>query len=285
MKRNTILIAFIVIFSTPLNFALAQESGSSSSVGTFEAKIKTEGVTQKTEGNNNGQNLSVGGVEGSRIDGKFFSNVEIKGDITQLSDGSLNNQNLSIGSVQGSQITGNYDNKSTKTGAIRQSISGGGSNNQQNLSVGSVQGSTVKDFQSKIKTGDLTQDVQGGSNSTQEMLIGSVNNSTVQGGTVTSDVKTKNITQISTQGGNAQSIQIGSINNSTVAKTFDSKVVVTGDITQTAGKNVKQELMLGSVSGANVGSFSSDVKVNGKIEQSATGSGGHSQSALFGSVR
>lgn len=247
MKSTIVLAGLVAVFSSYPSLASAQDAGSPTSVGDFESIVKTKGVTQKTEGENNTQDMAVGSVSGSQIGGKFFSNVEVKGDMTQTSNGSQNSQRIGLGSVENSEV-GTYTNEKTETGAVKQTISGGGSGNRQDLSVGSVQGSSVKDFKSKITTGNLTQEVNGGNNNIQEMQIGSVNNSTVQDGTFNTLVETKKITQTSVGDQNTQTIQLGGLKNS------------------------------------EVGSFSSDVKVRGNIEQKATGSG-HSQSATFGSVR
>ncbi|NVN99802.1 MAG: hypothetical protein HXX17_10790 [Geobacteraceae bacterium] len=251
MRQGLVLTGFAVLVLS-VTLATAQDQGSSSTSstvsGSFKSEVKVNGVTQKAEGESNTQNLAVGSVEGSRVDGNFFSNVE--------------------------------------TGNIKQTISGNGSENRQDMSVGSIQNSTVKEFKSKVTAGDLSQEVKGGSNNTQEMLIGSSNNSKVEGGTFKSDVNVKNVKQTATGDGNTQSIQIGSAKNSTVKSgNFDSTVKVTGNISQIASKDVKQDLMLGSMNNAEVGSFKSNVTVNGKIEQSATGAGGHNQSATIGSVR
>lgn len=246
MKMTKIACTLALAWLTVGQAAMAAGPESSSTVGDFESKVKVENVKQITDGENNRQDLSVGSVERSKVDGKFFADVEVQGDITQSS-------------------------------------TGGGSNNKQNMAVGSVQDSTVQDFQAKVTTGNLTQNIKSGSNVEQDMAIGAVRGSTIEG-KFTTNVDVRNVTQSATDA-KSQKIEIGSASNSTVTGDFTSTVKVKGDINQTAnGKGTSQDLMLGSARNAQIGKFTSDVTVNGAITQSANGSN-HTQNATLGSVR
>lgn len=222
--------------------------GTATTVGNFDSKVEVGSVEQRTNGQNNQQDLSVGSVERSKVDGKFFADVEVRGNIVQES-------------------------------------MGGGSNNKQNMAVGSVQDSEVQDFEAKrVITGNLTQSIKSGSNVEQDMAIGAVRQGSDIDGKFTTDVSVRDVTQTATDA-KSQKIEIGSASNTKVLGDFTSTVAVTGNISQTAnGKGISQDLMLGSARNATLGTFKSDVTVNGGITQNASGSG-HTQNATLGSVR
>ncbi len=84
MKNTTLVIAAVMTLGPSLAAAQEVAGGVPSSVGSFESQVNVIGeVKQTATGEKNTQNMDVGSVKNGTVDGTFFSNVEIKGDIKQ----------------------------------------------------------------------------------------------------------------------------------------------------------------------------------------------------------